>query len=218
MPDLSVLEVNGVAYDLRDPTKASNGYGLGEQGSTRSTSDRTAVDSFKLNGWAVYYNVDNVPLVDGISSHACLILVEMFNWNFGRQTAYTLTGVVLERTYFSGTWTPWDCRNPPMVLGVEYRTTERWNGKAVYTKLVNCGALPAAGAAVHYGIGYDITKILRVNGVPSTQGFTVPYISTDAFITVSGTVYDGRAYIVVYVDRGELAEDECIVQAWYIKD
>lgn len=30
--------------------------------------------------------------------------------------------------------------NPPMMLGVEYRTTERWNGNVVYTKLVNCGA------------------------------------------------------------------------------
>lgn len=29
--------------------------------------------------------------------------------------------------------------NPPMVLGVEYRTTERYNGKPVYTKLVDCG-------------------------------------------------------------------------------
>lgn len=32
--------------------------------------------------------------------------------------------------------------NPPMVLGEEYRTTERWNGKPVYTQLVNFGALP----------------------------------------------------------------------------
>ena len=32
--------------------------------------------------------------------------------------------------------------NPPMVAGTEYRTTERWNGKPVYTQLVNFGALP----------------------------------------------------------------------------
>ena len=35
--------------------------------------------------------------------------------------------------------------NPPMQLGVEYRTTERYNGKPVYVKLVDFGALPNAG-------------------------------------------------------------------------
>lgn len=34
--------------------------------------------------------------------------------------------------------------NPPLVLGVEYRTTERYLGKPVYVKAVNLGALPNA--------------------------------------------------------------------------
>ena len=32
--------------------------------------------------------------------------------------------------------------NPPMSLGVEYRTTERYTGKPVYIKLVDFGSLP----------------------------------------------------------------------------
>lgn len=32
--------------------------------------------------------------------------------------------------------------NPPMEVGVEYRTTERWLGKVVYTKLFYYGSLP----------------------------------------------------------------------------
>ena len=32
--------------------------------------------------------------------------------------------------------------NPPMRLGVEYRTTERYLGKPVYVKVVDCGNLP----------------------------------------------------------------------------
>lgn len=31
--------------------------------------------------------------------------------------------------------------NPPMIIGVEYRSTERWNGKPVYVKAVNLGTL-----------------------------------------------------------------------------
>lgn len=34
--------------------------------------------------------------------------------------------------------------NPPMASGVEYRTTERWMGKVVYTKIVSFGSLPNA--------------------------------------------------------------------------
>lgn len=34
--------------------------------------------------------------------------------------------------------------NPPMELGVEYRTTERHNGKVVYAKAVDCGNMPAS--------------------------------------------------------------------------
>ena len=30
-----------------------------------------------------------------------------------------------------------------MIPGIEYRTTERYLGKPVYTKLVNCGAMPS---------------------------------------------------------------------------
>lgn len=33
--------------------------------------------------------------------------------------------------------------NPPMQIGVEYRTAERHNGKPVYMQLVSCGALEA---------------------------------------------------------------------------
>ena len=58
----------------------------------------------------------------------------------------------LERAY-SGTWTEWEYVNPPMQLGVEYRTTERYLGKPVYYKVVNFGNLPdTAGKGVAHGI------------------------------------------------------------------
>lgn len=38
-------------------------------------------------------------------------------------------------------WQPFEWEHPPMQLGVEYRTTERYNGKPVYVKAVNIGEL-----------------------------------------------------------------------------
>jgi hypothetical protein len=48
------------------------------------------------------------------------------------------------------TWAEWEWVNPPMTLGAEYRTTERFNGKVVYTKLIYCGAI-TNGAVVDTG-------------------------------------------------------------------
>lgn len=42
----------------------------------------------------------------------------------------------------NGVWSAFEWVNPPMLNGVEYRTTERWSGKAVYTKLIDCGKMP----------------------------------------------------------------------------
>ena len=65
-----------------------------------------------------------------------------------------------------GNWKPMEWINPPMVLGVEYRTTERYQGKPVYVKLVDCGTLPnATTKKVKYGdsvcrpiFGYGISS------------------------------------------------------------
>lgn len=51
--------------------------------------------------------------------------------------------------------------NPPMIPGVEYRTTERYFGRAVYQKLINLGALPPNGVARYTGVFnyYDILDL-----------------------------------------------------------
>lgn len=41
-------------------------------------------------------------------------------------------------------WQPFEWEHPPMQLGVEYRTLERYNGKPVYAKAINFGQAPNA--------------------------------------------------------------------------
>jgi hypothetical protein len=57
--------------------------------------------------------------------------------------------------------------DPPMEIGVEYRTTERHNGNAVYTKLVSCG-MPVNDAYVSTGItsGEVIRFAAKMGGLP----------------------------------------------------
>lgn len=46
----------------------------------------------------------------------------------------------------SGVWQPWEYLNPPMQPGIEYRTTERWNGAPVYTAMLDMGTAPNSTA------------------------------------------------------------------------
>ena len=80
---------------------------------------------------------------------------------YTRQDYYTNTIAPMHfiRYYVDGNWSTWDIENPPMILGVEYRTTERYLGKPVYVKLFDCGALPN-NAEKQYNFG-----ISNINGI-----------------------------------------------------
>lgn len=82
--------------------------------------------------------------------------------------------------------------NPPLVLGVEYRTTERYLGKPVYVKVVDCGNLPASGLKnIAHGIAN--CKPIYVYGEMS-NGNTLPYTVGPTYsISADGI------YIQIYV-------------------
>lgn len=70
-------------------------------------------------------------------------------------------GNKLRNILYDGVWMGWEYENPPMVSGVEYRTTERYNGKAVYVKLVYFYALPERGTK-SLSIGVSGDKIVDI--------------------------------------------------------
>ena len=75
-----------------------------------------------------------------------------------------------------GTWDEWEYINPKMELGVEYRTTERWNGKPVYTKLIDFGAMPNSTVKiVQHGItNIDYPLSASVTARSASWAFTIP--------------------------------------------
>ncbi len=52
--------------------------------------------------------------------------------------------------------------NPPMISGVEYRTTKRHNGNVVYAKCVNLGTLPNTGDAQPY-LAEGVRRVLSLD-------------------------------------------------------
>lgn len=50
-----------------------------------------------------------------------------------------------------GSWGEWEYINPPMESGIEYRTTERFWGRPVYYKIIDCGQI-ADNKQVEHGV------------------------------------------------------------------
>lgn len=78
-------------------------------------------------------------------------------------SAYGAGSKIIKQKY-GGTWQPCEWENPPMVAGVEYRTTERCDGKPVYRKLVvytHSGKFGDSATNTDYTIPHGISDWVR---------------------------------------------------------
>lgn len=132
---------------------APEGFGLGTNNPTQLTTIEV-VDAFLKSGWAQVYfndgnNIGGSRLGTLISSAGDRCVQHTFFFY------YALYGAVeLRRQWYydDQQWRPWEWVNPPMLLGVEYRTIERYNGKPVYTRLVDVGPFPSPGTCKEVSI------------------------------------------------------------------
>lgn len=110
-----------------------------------------------------------------------------------------------------------------MSLGTEYRTTERYLGKPVYCKLIDCGAVPTTDTNKTIGFSCpDISRIISWTGNVDVGGntFAIPYHEIGreagngnlyAFVNYSGITL--RADIPWFASTGGTAQ--CTI--WYTK-
>lgn len=123
---------------------APAGYGLGDIVLLTSADD---INTLKKNGWYCWQESSkpaNIPTLNGtyymdslrVWGNGAVCYQEMVDMSdsSGR-------GNKIQRTIYGSNVGEWEWQNPPMTLGVEYRTTERHNGKAVYAKYYDAGIL-----------------------------------------------------------------------------
>ena len=147
------VQSGGVLEALNN--KAPAGYGLGADAALASDFNQAV-----LSGWYACSGSSNGPtesfygwlLVS--SRNGASSMIRQDAWSSVSQPEHFVRYAV------NGVWTPWEYIDPPMSLGVEYRTTERFNGKPVYAKLIDLGA--AVNGAVIEAV--DSTKrIIRIS-------------------------------------------------------
>lgn len=108
--------------------------------------------------------------------------------------------------------------NPPMQLGVEYRTTERFFGKPVYVQLVNFGA-NTSGANLY--VGENVDKIVRHaeyflgrNPAPAYNGEPWPNTMTCVFqaeVATNPSTSKGAAKLFCYTGSGYSGGDTAVI-------
>ena len=147
---------------------AANKFGLGDKNLPKY--NQAQLDEVKYAGWASFYDIDNqinnhipwglVSISGGNNSitHACV-----------QELYYSTDGVKygkLCRYFRNGTWSEWEYDNPPMVEGVEYRTTQRLNNRPVHLKREN--------GIIKYRMDGDTawTNYSYLTGVPLDAKFT----------------------------------------------
>ena len=95
-------------------------------------------------------------------------------------------GCTLFKVYNNGTWAVIRWVNPPMVVGTEYATAENYNGKVLYTKIIDFGALPNASSKT-VATNVPTSWIRRVDHViRSSDGKLInsPYFLADGTLVV----------------------------------
>lgn len=105
----------------------------------------------------------------------------VFHMQYPSNAALQFSSYVNDTTYrirkkISGVWQPWEWVDPPLALGDEYRTTERFLGKPVYVKAINFGAVAVGMNEVSFMS--DVDRPIRCYAMLTDRNATIPWIGT----------------------------------------
>lgn len=132
------------------------------------------------------------------SYYWCLVLP--FNDNYIVQIAShsstNPTVFVTRRKQHEEGWQPWEYFNPVMNAGTEYRTTERYGGKAVYKKRIvyvsGNGTNPEIGTAGEIktvNIPHGVSGFGEIVSVSAHMGtYALPIMDSNGYLTIANSV------------------------------
>lgn len=176
---------------------APDGFGLGIIDWNKAPES----DANKIPGTGWFVARKNVPITPGI-----WFIRQEFDGpsnNDALQTAWPQNlesyyrGCLAQRYQISGTWSAWEWVNPPLKLGVEYRTTERYMGKPVYIRLEEIAALPNNTTLTVSKVGVPSGGTLYVDNIVDYRAefynnsdvYSIPYNDVVDIPECSGSRY-----------------------------
>lgn len=142
-------------------------------------------------GW-YGYGYDMAVLYKAGNDYASLKSIG--SYNFKKPNGFMMIKI-------SGAWKPLEYIDPPMDLGVEYRTTERYLGKPVYAKLIPCETIPANSTYTAYIDSADEAHV--INAIVSAHIYSMSdsqYANKSIVYIVGGRALGGgndQSYITL---------------------
>lgn len=175
----STVTLRTPAEVLSDIGAAPSGYGLGELTGATVEDLNAAVN----NGFYKFYaNAANAP-----TTTRGWLTVSSSSSGYTHQIVYTYDSYSIATRFCMGsTWQPWEWINPPMAAGVEYCTTERWQGKPVYRKLIQYTNTTAFSGIMTINIPHGISDLdMILTADCTTDSYLLPYATSNTMLSIS---------------------------------
>lgn len=124
--------------------------------------------------------------------------------------------IVLHRALDNNAWRDWEWENPLMTAGVEYRTTERWLDKAVYTQIIS---IPWAVGTVHTIANFEGNTPHKYFGKVGTWAIQFMYNGTiNGNYSAVVTLHKNNADLKIGMYGGSSISGTLELQLWYTKE
>ena len=210
-PPIDAEHLNKIEQGIAN--SAPGGFGLGGNIVYAPSNSDGASDANLIDATGFYLATANV----GVSGWNYV-----FHMQYPSNDALQFGSFVNDTTYqfrkkISGVWTPWEWVNPPMQLGTEYRTTERYLGKPVYVKAVDCGEI-TDGKEIDTGISWA----LKVDVISTQSGYSnplprVPFRTTAGSLNALGAAFYVNLHTIIFVCGPSGAGGQAIAIIRYTK-
>ena len=197
-----------------DTKFATVGFGLGKVKAEITINNPSELDSLIKTGW---YHVDFLDFNKTETNNTEYIFGVLFNYASVEVVSiddYALYQTIYIhpknwqsriRRYWSYAdgFSEWEFEVPPMVEGKEFRTTERYNGRAVYSKMLKIDRIPDDGA-VRYTIHNEDVRMLQVISVQGTVKKAGSLICSTLPTYKGNTAGKPMEYLDVTADEGKV--------------
>lgn len=191
---------------------------LAEIGLSGSVTTKQVFDSMPAQSIFIFTN--NTGSTDKISDAPtgyCLIELTK-DATYGRGQASSVNSSTpthyISTYYPSGqTFTGWDCLDVVAPIGAECKTSEFWNGKRVYTKLVNCGKMTNGGTYT-----YSSETVYPVRFAGYCNGHALPVLLSDAYSGTWKMWVSVKNSVITAFFGSSWSSPNVFVQVWYVKE
>lgn len=179
------------------------------------------VDTLYGNGTYAFNGINQT--INGIYVTSAVMRVIAYNNTYCTQILRTVENAngsyksyTLIRSRGAIGWDGWECPDPPLDNGVEYRTTRRYGDNVLYAKRINCGTLPNSTSALSVNIGIHANKVVELDVFAYNSNAFIP-LPRSTGDSASVDVFINGTNLNISPKAAQYASYSTSATIWYFK-